>query len=105
LIGLLQQVMLTHVTPVLKDWIICKRCHTDVRLQVLTAASMKFRVSWDVVPCSHVEVDDAVRTSETSVNFSVTTWCYIPEHSKLHAIQMFYFQVHRLLCLQMGHIP
>jgi hypothetical protein len=26
----------------------------SVRFQVLTAASMKFRVFWDVVPCSHV---------------------------------------------------
>jgi hypothetical protein len=26
---------------------------------------------------------EAVRTSETSVNFNVTTWCYIPEDSKL----------------------
>jgi hypothetical protein len=28
-----------------------------VRFQVLTAASMKYRVFWDVAPCSHVEVD------------------------------------------------
>jgi hypothetical protein len=27
---------------------------------------------------------EAVHTSETSVNFNVTTWCYIPEDSKLH---------------------
>jgi hypothetical protein len=27
---------------------------------------------------------EAVRTSETSVNFNVTTWRYIPEDSKLH---------------------
>jgi hypothetical protein len=32
-----------------------------VRFQVLTAASMKFRVIWDVVPCSHVEVDRRFR--------------------------------------------
>jgi hypothetical protein len=63
------------------------------RFQILTAASMKFRVFWDV------EVDrrfkgaycpiialmmEAVRTSETSVNFNVTTRRYIPEDSKLH---------------------
>jgi hypothetical protein len=29
----------------------------SVRFQVLTAASMKFSVFWDVAPCSHVEVD------------------------------------------------
>jgi hypothetical protein len=33
--------------------IILKR---PVRFQVLTAASMKFRVFWDVAPCNHVEV-------------------------------------------------
>jgi hypothetical protein len=63
---------------------------------------VKFRVFWDVAPCGHVEVDRrfrgrtasiigvinlmmvAVRTSETSVNFNVTTRRYIPEDSKLH---------------------
>jgi hypothetical protein len=44
---------------------------------------MKFRVFWDVAPCSLVGVDrviaiislmmKAVRTSETSVDFNVTT--------------------------------
>jgi hypothetical protein len=28
-----------------------------VRFQVLMAVSMKFRVFWDVAPCSHFEVD------------------------------------------------
>jgi hypothetical protein len=51
---------------------------------------MKFRVFWDAAPCSHVEVDrcsrdavmmEAVRISETSVNFNVTTRRYIPEDS------------------------
>jgi hypothetical protein len=32
-------------------------CEDIVRFKVLTAASMKFRVFWDVVPCGHVEVD------------------------------------------------
>jgi hypothetical protein len=48
---------------------------------------MKFRVFWDVAPYSHVEVDrrfmalmmEAVRTSETSVHFKVSTRRYIPE--------------------------
>jgi hypothetical protein len=76
----------------------------NVRFQVLTAAGMKFKVFWDVAPCSHVEVDrrfrggywiyhnwdesswiiflmmEAVRTYETSVNFNVTTQWYIPEY-------------------------
>jgi hypothetical protein len=66
---------------------------------------MKFRVFCDVASCSHVEVDDvsevrtasitraiialmmeAVRISETSVNFKVTTRRYIPEHSKLQYV-------------------
>jgi hypothetical protein len=32
-----------------------------VRFQVITTASMKFRVFWDVAPCSHVEVDSHFR--------------------------------------------
>jgi hypothetical protein len=28
-----------------------------VRFHILTAASMKFRVVWDVAPCSHAGVD------------------------------------------------
>jgi hypothetical protein len=55
---------------------------------------MKFTVSWDVAPCSQVEVGrrfiavmmEAVRTSETSVIFNVTTRCYIPEDSKSRTI-------------------
>jgi hypothetical protein len=64
---------------------------------------LKFRVFWDVALCSHVEVDqrvrgaycasiirvitlmtEAVRISEMSAIFNVTTWHYIPEDSKLH---------------------
>jgi hypothetical protein len=33
----------------------------DVRFQVLTAASMKFRVFWDVLPCSQVDVNRRFR--------------------------------------------
>jgi hypothetical protein len=61
---------------------------------------MKFRVLWDVAPCSHVEFDrrfrdaycniwammEAVRTSETSVNFNVTTRRYISEDYKKECI-------------------
>jgi hypothetical protein len=32
-----------------------------VRFQVLTTASMQFRVFWDVAPCSYVEVDRCFR--------------------------------------------
>jgi len=56
---------------------------------------MKFRFFWDVAPCSHVEVDrhfrsvlmmEAVRTSEMSVNFNVTTRRYIPEDFELQPL-------------------
>jgi hypothetical protein len=57
-----------------------------MKFQVLMAASMKFRVLWDVLLCSQVDVDrlialmmQAVRTSETSVNINLTTGQYIPE--------------------------
>jgi hypothetical protein len=42
----------------------------DAKFQVLTAVSMKFRVFWDVLPCSQIEVD--LRTQQ-----------YIPEDSEL----------------------
>jgi hypothetical protein len=56
---------------------------------------MRFRVFWDVALHSYVAVDrnfrgafalmmEAVRTSETSVNFNVTIWRYILEDSKLN---------------------
>jgi hypothetical protein len=62
-----------------------------VIFHILTAASMKFRVFWDVMPCSEIDVDrrfggayclhhqddDAARTSETSVNIYLTTRQYI----------------------------
>jgi hypothetical protein len=62
-----------------------------MRFQVLTAASVKLRSFWDVVPCSAVEVDRrfialmmaAVRTSETSVNFDLSTRRYTPKDSIL----------------------
>jgi hypothetical protein len=74
------------------------------RFQVLTAASMKMAVSWDVAPCSLVEVYrrfrdagclhhqgpiialmmNAVSTSETSVKFYQTTRRNIPQNSHLH---------------------
>jgi hypothetical protein len=59
---------------------------TDVRLQVLTAASMKIIAFCYIAPCSLVEVYrhfitlmEAVSTSETSVCFNETTRRYIPE--------------------------
>jgi hypothetical protein len=35
----------------------------SVRFQVLTAASVKFRVFWNLAPCSHVEVDRRFRSA------------------------------------------
>jgi hypothetical protein len=31
----------------------------NVEYQVLTAASMKFRVFWDILPCSQIDVDQS----------------------------------------------
>jgi hypothetical protein len=57
----------------------------SVRFQVLTAASMKIRAFWNIAPCSLVGVDrcftvitialvmEAVRTSEPTVYYNVTT--------------------------------
>jgi hypothetical protein len=70
-----------------------------VRFQILTAASMKFRVFWAVSPCSHVEVIalmmEAVSTSETSNNYNVTTRRYIPEDSKLQYQRRFKMTLHK----------
>jgi hypothetical protein len=87
----------------------CCEILSNVRFQVLTAASMKVRVLWDVAPCSRVEVDrcfigaycfhhqgylfiapmmEAVHTSETSVNFNVTPRRYIPEDSNLQVLSL-----------------
>jgi hypothetical protein len=43
-----------------------------MRFQVLTAASLKFRVFWNILPCSQIDVD-----------IDLTTWQYIPEDSEL----------------------
>jgi hypothetical protein len=37
---------------------------------------------------------EAVRTSETSVNFNVTTCRYIPEDSKLHTHRLYNLKYH-----------
>jgi hypothetical protein len=55
-----------------------------VRFQVLTAASVKFRVFWDVLSCSHVDVDRCFRGA--LVNIYLTTRQYIPENSTLHTV-------------------
>jgi hypothetical protein len=59
---------------------------------------MKFRVFWDVAPCSHVQVDqrfrgvhcdclmmEAVHTSETLINSNVTTKRYNTEDYTLYS--------------------
>jgi hypothetical protein len=60
--------------------VLCKVSGPYVRFQVLTAASMKFRiVFWDVLPCKIIVLMmEAVRTSETSVDNHFTRQ-YIPE--------------------------
>jgi hypothetical protein len=44
---------------------------------------MKMAVFWVVAPCSLVQMIEAVRTSETLVNFYQTTRRYNPEDSHL----------------------
>jgi hypothetical protein len=67
----------------------------NVRFQVLTAASMMFRVVfWDVLPCKII-VDsslmmEAVRTSETSVD-NYFTRQYNPEDNSEH--HCYYFVI------------
>jgi hypothetical protein len=94
---------------------------TYVRFQVLTVTSMKFKVLWDVLPYSQVDVDrrfrvvmEAVCTSEMSVDIYLTTRQYILEGSNLlrrrnchscfpcgkhlHRILEFVIVSHSLLC-------
>jgi DNA-binding IscR family transcriptional regulator len=52
-----------------------------VRFQVLTAASMKITVFWDVAIALMME---AANTSEKSVNFYQITWRNNPEYSHLN---------------------
>jgi hypothetical protein len=47
-----------------------------MKFQVLTAASMKFRVFWDIQLWSQIDVDIELVTRQ-----------YIPEVSELHEIQ------------------
>jgi hypothetical protein len=84
---------------------------------------LKFRVFWDVLPCSKIDVDqrfggacclhrqgdessliplmmEAARTSETSVDIYLTTRQYIPEGSKLHNRRRENLKSHRdIFCL------
>jgi hypothetical protein len=70
-----------------------------MRFQVLTLASMKMAVFWDVATCNLVEIDRrfrdayclhyqgagiAVSTSETCMYFYQTTGRNIPEDSYIH---------------------
>jgi hypothetical protein len=58
-----------------------------VGFQVLTAASTKFTVFWDALPCSQITVIalmmQAARTYETPVYIDLRTWQDIPEGSEL----------------------
>jgi hypothetical protein len=66
------------------DSVFAQSFKEPLRFQVLKAASMKFRVldrrTASIIVALMME---AVRTSEMSVNFNVTTRRYIPEDSKL----------------------
>jgi hypothetical protein len=65
-----------------------KNCN-KVRVQILTAASIKMAVFWEVAPCSLVEVYlmmEAASTSETSVNFYQATRRNIAEDSHVQFV-------------------
>jgi hypothetical protein len=63
-----------------KDTFLLLYFHPSVRFQVLTAASMKITVFWDVASCSLIAVMmEAVSTSETLINFYKTARCNVPK--------------------------
>jgi hypothetical protein len=78
-----------------------KHTRMFVRYQVLTAASMEFRVFRDVLPCGYCirAMMDAARTSETSVDIEFRTRQYIPEDSELRTRKLLTLK----LCCKMMH--
>jgi hypothetical protein len=59
---------------------------------------MKFRVFWDALPCSQIDVDlmvEAARTSEISVDIVLRTQQDIPEDSELQLQKLPMPGVHR----------
>jgi hypothetical protein len=63
---------------------------------------MMFRAFWDVSEVRTASIIalmmHAVRTSETSVNFNVTTRRYISEDSKLHTRRRENLKSYKFLC-------
>jgi hypothetical protein len=45
--------------------LLCTKYSSEVRFQVLTAASVRVTVIWDTAPCSFVEVDDVLELPPT----------------------------------------
>jgi hypothetical protein len=86
-----------------KDYAVHNKRHfalnfSNVRFQVLTAASIKITAFWNVAPCSLVDVYRrsevlaasiirAMSTSETSVNFYQTTRRNNPEDSHFRTLR------------------
>jgi hypothetical protein len=72
-------------------WVTIMGCTVTSRFYSQSLNLLQFRVFWDVASCSYVLkltnvsemctalIMEAVCTSETSVNFNVTTWRYILE--------------------------
>jgi hypothetical protein len=64
----------------------------NVKFQILTAASMKMTVLWDVVPCSLVVIYRRFRgaygiiRAKTRVYFNKITQCYIPNEMSFQYI-------------------
>jgi hypothetical protein len=87
----------------------------NVRFQVLTAASMMFRiVFWDVLPCKMIVerrfrgplgslMMKAVRTSETSVDNHFTRQ-YIPVNNSEHRFKSWYWGRYRNKCDVIGRL-
>jgi hypothetical protein len=93
---------------------LCGLAGRYVRFEVLTAASMKISVFWDVAPCSlvvcqrfrgacclHRQGDAS--TSETSVNFYQTTRRNIPEDRHLLVCRCVFFFPKRWYLLTSQH--
>jgi hypothetical protein len=57
----LEDVNLNHLVQDWDRWQAVVNTKRTVRFQILTAASMKFRVFWDILPCSQVDVDRCFR--------------------------------------------
>jgi hypothetical protein len=52
-------------------------------MKYVVTFNIKHAVFWDVAPCRYYELNG--RSSETSVQFTISTWRHIPEDGILHS--------------------